>query len=121
MPRAPRTRRQQAYRLGLLAEYRVMWRFFWRGYRRRGHRVKTPVGELDLVYERGRTLIFVEVKARASLEAAAFALLPQQQARLQRAARYFIAQHPRYLEHSIRFDCCAVSWYMRVNHIQNAF
>src|SRR5690606_25123476 len=37
-------------------------------------RLRTPVGEVDLVARRGRTLAFVEVKARATAEAAAQAL-----------------------------------------------
>jgi putative endonuclease len=120
LPMAKRAR-IRAYRFGLLAEYRVMLRLLLRGYRLRGHRVKTPMGELDLVYEKNGALVFVEVKARARLDDACFALQPHQQARLQRAAGYFIARRPHYMHHSIRFDCCAVSWYMRVNHIRNAF
>jgi putative endonuclease len=36
--------------------------------------VRTPVGEVDLIARRGRTLAFVEVKARATAEEAGFAL-----------------------------------------------
>jgi putative endonuclease len=35
-----------------------------------GRRVRTPVGEVDLVARRGKVLAFVEVKARATSEAA---------------------------------------------------
>ena len=37
-------------------------------------RARVPGGEVDIVARRGRTLAFVEVKARASEDAAAFAL-----------------------------------------------
>jgi putative endonuclease len=39
-----------------------------------GRRIRTPVGEIDLVARRGRTVAFVEVKARASEADAAMAL-----------------------------------------------
>ena len=37
-------------------------------------RVRTPVGEVDLIARRGRTLVFIEVKARATAAEAGFAL-----------------------------------------------
>jgi putative endonuclease len=37
-------------------------------------RARVPGGEVDIVARRGRTLAFVEVKARATDEAAAFSL-----------------------------------------------
>ena len=45
-----------------------------KGWKILGRRVRTPVGEVDLVARRGRIVAFVEVKARATAEEAAFAL-----------------------------------------------
>ena len=56
-------------------------------------RARTPVGEVDLVARRGRTLAFIEVKARAGEEEAAFAL---DDWRLRRVARAAEALAPRY-------------------------
>jgi putative endonuclease len=44
------------------------------GWRILARRARVPGGEVDIVARRGRTLAFVEVKARASDDAAAFAL-----------------------------------------------
>ena len=53
-----------------------------------------PGGEVDIVARRGRTLAFVEVKARASEDAAAFAL---DEWRLRRVAVAAERLAPRYM------------------------
>ena len=44
------------------------------GWRILARRARVPGGEVDIVARRGRTLAFVEVKARATADAAAFSL-----------------------------------------------
>ena len=44
------------------------------GWRILARRARVPGGEVDIVARRGRTLAFIEVKARATAEAAAFSL-----------------------------------------------
>lgn len=58
-------------------------------------RVRTPVGEVDLIARRGRTIIFVEVKARASAEAAALALDEWRLRRVAAAAQALAHRHAR--------------------------
>jgi putative endonuclease len=66
-----------------------------------------PGGEVDIVARRGRTLAFVEVKARASEEAAAFAL---DQWRLRRVVAAAERLAPRYMRagDDIRIDALFV-------------
>ncbi|HYG48223.1 MAG TPA: YraN family protein [Allosphingosinicella sp.] len=45
-----------------------------KGWKILGRRVRTPVGEVDLVARRGGIVAFVEVKARATADEAGFAL-----------------------------------------------
>ena len=66
--------RQAAERRGRGAERLAAWWLRLRGWRILAQRARVPGGEVDLVARRGRTLAFVEVKARASDEAAGFAL-----------------------------------------------
>jgi putative endonuclease len=66
--------REEAEKGGRRAETIAAWWLRLKGWAILARRVRTPVGEVDLIARRGRTIAFVEVKARASAEQAAFAL-----------------------------------------------
>jgi putative endonuclease len=110
-----------ADRFGRLAEYGVMLWLTLKGYRILAHRLKTPVGEIDILCATRHALIIVEVKARRDLTTAASVLYEPQQQRLKQAAGYVQSGYPYYAARAIRFDCCAVSCYMQIRHIKNAF
>jgi len=101
--------RQRAYRLGHVAELRAVWRLRFAGYSILQRRYKTRLGEIDIVARRGDILAFVEVKARADYEKAGFSLHTRQFGRVGRAASLFLAHHPRYAAHSVRFDAVLVT------------
>lgn len=67
-------RRLKAERGGRRAERLAALWLRLHGWRILGMRVRTPVGEIDLVARRGRTVAFVEVKARADDAQSALAL-----------------------------------------------
>ncbi len=67
-------RRRRAERGGRRAEALAAWWLRLKGWTILARRVRTPVGEIDLVARRGRTVAFVEVKARASAAQADLAL-----------------------------------------------
>src|SRR5438270_4507108 len=66
--------RQQAEKRGRGAETLACWYLRLKGWHILARRARVPGGEVDIVARRGRTLAFVEVKARASEAAAALAL-----------------------------------------------
>ena len=66
--------RQRAERGGRRAETIAAWWLRLKGWAILARRVRTPVGEVDLVARRGRTLAFVEVKSRARRTEADLAL-----------------------------------------------
>lgn len=117
MSKAPRMR----HRHGVWAEYAALIYLMLKAYAPVTMRYKTPVGEIDLVVRRGKTLVFVEVKARASHEAAAHAVHATNQSRVVRAAQVFLQRHPAYASYQVRFDVCLVAWYKRPRHLMNAF
>jgi putative endonuclease len=66
--------RQAAERRGRGAETLACWFLRLKGWRIISRRARVPGGEVDIIARRGKTLAFVEVKARATEDAAAFAL-----------------------------------------------
>jgi putative endonuclease len=66
--------RQEAEKRGRGAETLACWYLRLKGWRILARRARVPGGEVDIVARRGRTLAFVEVKARGSAKAAALAL-----------------------------------------------
>jgi putative endonuclease len=66
--------RRRAERGGRRAESLAAWWLRLKGWTILDRRVRTPLGEVDLIARRGRTVAFVEVKARSSAREAALAL-----------------------------------------------
>ncbi|TPG53147.1 YraN family protein [Roseomonas nepalensis] len=108
-PPAKEAARRAAERLGLDAEERAAAALVARGWTVLDRRVRTGLGELDLVAERKGLLAFVEVKARASLAEAAASVSRRQQARLIAAGEAWLAAHPGHGAAGIRFDVILVA------------
>lgn len=85
--------RRRSERAGRRAESVAAWWLRLKGYRILARRVRTPVGEVDLVARRGRCLVFVEVKYRATLREAAEAASRGNLARVRRAANLLAVRY----------------------------
>jgi putative endonuclease len=119
--RLPRPERVAAFGLGLSAESRAAAYLIARGYRIVARRYRSPVGEIDIVARRRSLLVFVEVKARSTLDAAAEAVLPRQQQRIAAAASAWLAANPHDANSDIRFDAVLVAPGKVPRHIPAAF
>ena len=113
--------RLAAFRTGLSAESRAAAYLMAKGYRILAKRFRTPHGEIDLVARRRQCLAFVEVKARASLDEAAYAVTPRQQARIIDAAQVWLMAHPEHAELELRFDVMLIAPRRLPRHLQAAF
>ena len=80
-----------------------------KGYRILGFRLRTPQGEIDLLAQRGGVLAVVEVKQRATLEAALEAVSQAQRERLRRAGRAIAARRPSLQNLAVRLDLVALA------------
>jgi putative endonuclease len=92
-----------------------------KGYRILGWRLKTPQGEVDLLAQRGHVLVVVEVKSRASLEAALEAVSHGQVQRLRRAGEALAARRPDRLRLNVRLDLVALAPGAWPRHIPDAW
>lgn len=113
--------RVAAFRLGLSAESRAAMLLVAKAYRIVARRFRSPGGEIDIVARRRRDLVFVEVKARDKLDAAAEAVTERGKRRIVAAAEYWLASHPQDADCFIRFDVILVAPGKLPRHIVNAF
>jgi putative endonuclease len=90
-------------------------------YRIIARRVKTPLGEIDLIAERFGTTVFVEVKARSFSHQEADALAAVNQRRIARAAALWLTRHPARANAPLRFDVIFLAPFAWPRHIVNAF
>ena len=113
--------RVAAFRTGLSAESRAAAYLIAKGYRILAKRFRTPYGEIDLVARRRNLIVFVEVKARASLDDAAWAVTPRQQQRIINAAQAWLMALPEHAEFEMRFDAMLIAPKSLPRHLLAAF
>ena len=118
---APRPERVAAFRLGVSAESRAAFFLIAKAYRIVARRYRTPFGEIDIVARRRRALVFVEVKARDTIDEGLEAVSERGKRRIVDAAQFWLAQHPGDVNAEIRFDVILVAPGKIPRHIANAF
>lgn len=91
-----------------------LYRIVARNYRAQG-------GEIDIIAIRGRTVAFVEVKARGDLDSALIAITPQKQSRFSRAANRWLASNPWAINHTLRADAIFIAPGRLPEHVLDAF
>ena len=85
-------RGREAHAAGLRAEALAALLLRLKGYRILARRMRTKLGEIDLVARRGRMLAFVEVKARPDLDSAGTAITSRNAHRISRASNMLFAR-----------------------------
>lgn len=120
-PRAPSAERVTAFRTGLSAESRAAMLLLTKGFRILARRYKTPYGEIDIIARKRDLVVFVEVKARPTMDDAAYAVTPQQQRRIITAAEVWLSQHPDHGDYQLRFDAIFVAPKSLPRHLPHAF
>ena len=114
------TKRRRAFKRGIWAEYLCAFALLLKGYSILAMRYKTKVGEVDIVAKHKGALVFIEVKARASLAQGLEAVTSGAQQRITSAASLYVQKHPAYAGLSMRFD--VMVWHkIWPHHLVNAF
>lgn len=119
--KTPAPARVAAFQTGLSAESKASAYLIAKGYRILARRFRTPYGEIDIVARRRNLLAFVEVKARASLDNAAYSVTPQQQQRIVAAAQFWLMTHPEHANFDMRFDVVLIAPKHLPKHLMAAF
>ncbi|MFL6808591.1 MAG: YraN family protein [Bradyrhizobium canariense] len=117
----PSAARVAAFQTGLSAESRAAAFLIAKGYRILAKRFRTRYGEIDIVARRRNLLAFIEVKARATLDEAAYAVTTRQQARIIEAAQAWLVAHPEHADFELRFDAMLIAPRHLPRHLQAAF
>lgn len=119
LPPAPA--RVAAFQSGVGAEARAADYLTARGFEILAQRFKTPFGEIDLIARSGNLIAFIEVKARARLDDAAYAVTPRQQKRIINTAQIWLADHPECAAFDLRFDALLIAPNVTPRHLVAAF
>jgi putative endonuclease len=120
-PRRDPSARRAALRRGMHAEVAAALYLLAKGYRVVAWRYGVKGGEIDLICRRGDTIAFVEVKARATLDAAAASISLQKQRLFGRAARHWVARHGWAMAFTLRCDAVLLAPWRWPRHIPDAF
>jgi putative endonuclease len=112
--------RQAAEIRGRRAETLAAWWLRLHGWRIVGQRVRNPRGEVDLIARRGKTLVFVEVKARMKEADLANAIDERRLRRVAAAAESMIGKYGQGAE-NIRIDVILVAPWAWPRHLVNVW
>lgn len=99
----------QAFREGHGAEWLAAAFLMLKGYQVLGFRLKTRGVEIDILARQGRTVVVVEVKHRATIEAALNAVDNRQLERLRAAGAALLRQRPSLAGFALRIDTVALA------------
>lgn len=113
--------RQAAEARGHVAEIKALGLLLLKGYRPLARRFSAAGGEIDLIMLRGDTVAFVEVKARADLDAAYLAIDARKRRRFSRAVRTWVSRNPWAMSRVLRADAVFIAPRKWPRHVVSAF
>ena len=114
-------RRRRAYRSGHGAERLAVLYLRLTGWRILARRYTGAGGEIDVIARRGRTVAFVEVKLRGTLDGAATSIDGIKRRRMARAARTFVSRQRAGVGLTYRADALFLAPWRLPRHVQAAF
>lgn len=113
-------KRQQSEKRGRRAEWMAAVYLALCGYRPIARRFRSKRGEIDLICKRGDTVVFVEVKARKTVDDALNAISYKQRKRIEAASEDWLKLNPGRAK-SLRFDMVAIAPRQFPTHIRDAW
>lgn len=112
--------RRKAEKRGRRGEYLAAAALILKGYSILEMRYKTPMGEIDIIARRGKLIVFIEVKARPSVDEAVNAITFRARQRICAAGAQYLARKSRGA-FGQRYDVIAVRPRRWPVHIRDAW
>lgn len=119
--RSRQFRGQNAYLSGITAEKIVAQAYQNLGACLLEKRWRGQGGEIDMIFQCGKEIVFCEVKKARSFDEAIARLRPDQMRRIHHAASEYLGQVPSGQLSEVRFDLAVVDESGQVRIMQNAF
>ncbi len=113
--------RKRAHTRGIRAEWKAEAFLRMKGYRILARRYNAPGGEIDLIARRGGAIAFVEVKHRATIDAARNSVTHQKRQRITRAVRHWLTKNPSAMQLTLRADAVFLAPRRWPAHEENLF
>ncbi|MEP3266482.1 MAG: YraN family protein [Hyphomicrobiales bacterium] len=119
----PSLKRRKAFHLGIEAEKLAGDHLSLLGFELLEHRYKTKYGEIDLIVRRKNLVVFVEVKARRSVDEGAYSVTLTAQKRIANSALLWMSENAETLGSDIdfRFDVAIMTPDKAITMIEAAF
>ena len=105
---------------GKIAEYISIFIYAIKMYDIVKYNYNSKLGQIDLIAKRCNKIVFVEVKARTSLENDDL-ITAKQQERIRRSAENFLARNNKYDNYEVRFDLVVFTKSSFPRIFENAF
>ena len=88
--------------------------------------IRYPFGEIDLLMQDGKELVFVEVRFRRNQQfgGGAESVTKSKRKKMANAAQAWLSSHKDFINHACRFDVVALDWHQnafRIDWIKCAF
>jgi putative endonuclease len=113
--------RLAAFNRGISAESLAAGWLIGKGFRILARRFRCAAGEIDIIAGRRHMIVFVEVKARTTLDGAAESVTGRQRSRIVAAAEIWLANNPKVQFKDLRFDAILIAPGKLPRHIPGAF
>lgn len=108
--------------IGKIGEWCTVIRYLCMMYIIVGRRVRNKEGEIDLIFQRFNSIVFVEVKtSRSRVMYSYLRIKVDQQQRIKKAARLFLQTNKQYRGCKPRFDASFVSYMFIPKIVKHAF
>ncbi len=110
-----------SYHKGQKAEKMAALFLKLKGYQIIERNYKNAFGEIDIIAQKQKNIIAIEVKKRKNEETALYAISEKQKQRILNSLSFFLSQNSKYEGFCVRIDAVLIYGNMNIKHLKNAW